>query len=71
MTEKTEIVYPVKEGETLIVDIKNEGNKGDGLAFMNGLAIFVPGAKKGSKAEIKITETRQRYARAELIKVMD
>ena len=71
MDGKNQKIYPVKEGETLIVDVKDKGDKGDGLAFMSGLAIFIPDAKKGSKVEIKITETRPRFARGELIKVVE
>ena len=61
---------PVKEGETYLLEIKNQGSKGDGVAFYEGLAIFIPGAKKGQTVSCKVTKILQRCAFAELLKVM-
>lgn len=47
---------PVKEGEEHIVSIKAVGEKGDGIARVNGFVLFVPGVKKGDYVKIKITK---------------
>lgn len=43
---------------------------GDGVARVSGLAIFVPFTVDGDEVEIEITETRKRYARGRLVRVV-
>ena len=62
------IQQPVKENEVLEVEIKEMGIKGDGIAFVNGYAIFIPNSILNKKYEIKITKIRDRFGFAEIIK---
>jgi hypothetical protein len=38
---------------------------------LDGLAIFVPYTAPGDKVEVKITERKDRFARAELLRVLE
>ena len=58
---------PVKVGEEYDVDIIDVASKGDGIAKIKGLVIFVPGTQKGEKAHIKITSVGKKFAIAERI----
>lgn len=53
-------VYPLR-----IVDT---GKRGDGVAFINGLVIFVRGANTvGDQVNARITDIRQSHALAEVV----
>ena len=47
---------PVKVGEIHEVEIKSVGEKGDGIARVNGFVLFVPSVKKGDYVKIKVTK---------------
>lgn len=46
---------PVREGEELDVTIEAVGEKGDGIAKVQGFVLFVPATKAGDRVRIKIT----------------
>jgi len=46
---------PVEVDDEFDVTIVNNGEKGDGVARIDGFIVFVPGTKKGQKVRIKIT----------------
>lgn len=46
---------PVKEGEELDVTVEAVGEKGDGIAKVQGFVLFVPGTSAGDRVRIKIT----------------
>ncbi|MEM1537398.1 MAG: TRAM domain-containing protein [Candidatus Nezhaarchaeales archaeon] len=54
-------------GEEHEVDIAEVSRKGDGLAKIQGLVIFVPGAKPGQHVKIRITRVGGRFAVGEVI----
>lgn len=58
---------PVKVGEELEVSIEAVGEKGDGIAKKNGFVIFIPGAKQGETAKIRITRVLKKVGFAELV----
>lgn len=58
---------PVSQGETYEVTIEDTGKKGDGIAKIDGLVIFVPGADVGDEVTIKINKVGRRAAFAELV----
>ena len=62
-----EINCPVKENEELNVTIEVMGEKGDGLAKIEGYAIFVPDTKVGDEVRIKVNKVLPNYAFAEKI----
>jgi len=45
--------------------------RGNGLARMNGLAVFVPGTIEGELAEIRIEERKKNFAKAVLVRILD
>jgi len=56
---------PVKVGEEYDVEIESVAEKGDGVAKIKGLVVFVPGAQKGEKLRIRIKELKRKCAIAE------
>lgn len=58
---------PVKEGDTYEVTIENIGEKGDGIAKVEGYVIIVPGAKKGEKVKVKVNAVRGKVSFGEII----
>jgi predicted RNA-binding protein with TRAM domain len=59
---------PVKAGEELDVVIDDVGSRGDGIARVGGLLIFVPQAKVGERLRVKITTVGRKFAVAEKLK---
>ncbi|MBB5183748.1 23S rRNA (uracil(1939)-C(5))-methyltransferase RlmD [Catenisphaera adipataccumulans] len=57
--------------KNIIVHIKKWGINGEGIAFMKRKPVFVPGAIPGETAEIQIIETKPRYQKAELIRILE
>lgn len=57
---------PVSVGDVLEVSIQKTGSKGDGVAFVDGLAIFIPGTQPGDDVTIRIEEVRENCAVAEV-----
>ncbi len=53
---------PVKEGEEYNVKIETVGEKGDGLARIKGLVIFVPNTQANEECKIKITRVLKKVA---------
>ena len=58
---------PVNVGEEYDVEIESVAEKGDGVAKIKGLIVFVPGAQKGDKLKIKIKELKRKCAIAEKV----
>ncbi|MFH1454264.1 MAG: 23S rRNA (uracil(1939)-C(5))-methyltransferase RlmD [Armatimonadota bacterium] len=44
---------------------------GEGIARTNNMVVFIPGAVPGDKLEIKLTEHKKNYARAEIVKIVE
>lgn len=58
---------PVREGDIIDdVEIISVGEKGDGIAKVDGFVVIVPGAKKGEVVTIKIGRVLAKYAFSEL-----
>lgn len=58
---------PVKEGDVVDVKIESVGEKGDGIAKIDGYIIFVPGAKMDEEVKTKITKALSRFAFSEKV----
>lgn len=59
---------PVETGKEYTVDVTDTGRAGDGIAKIQGLVIFVRGAKAGDKnLKVKINSVGSRFATAELV----
>ena len=62
-----EFAAPVKEGQELDVKIEAVGEKGDGIAKVNGFVLFVPGTKVDDEVKIKVTKVLRKVGFAEVI----
>ncbi len=58
---------PVEVGKVYEVDIQEMSRRGEGIARIEGLVIFVPNAKQGEHAKIKVTKVSRRCAEAEVV----
>ncbi len=61
-------IEPVERGKVYEVTIDAQGQKGDGIAHMDGFVIFVKGAKAGDKCKVKISVVHRTFALAEVVK---
>ncbi|MBI4210442.1 MAG: TRAM domain-containing protein [Candidatus Diapherotrites archaeon] len=58
---------PVKEGESYDVEIEGIGEKGDGIAKIEGYVIIVPNVQKGDKVKVKVNAVRGKVSFGEVI----
>lgn len=59
---------PVEEGEIREVEIEDVGEKGDGIARIPpGYVVFVENTSPGDRVRIKITESRDNFAFADVV----
>ena len=58
---------PVREGDVKNVTIETVGEKGDGIARVNGFVVFVPGKKEGETVKIRITKVLRKVAFSEVV----
>lgn len=56
------ICGPVKIGDVYELQIETLGRSGDGIALINGFAVFVKGAKLGEKVRVKIDAVKHNFA---------
>lgn len=54
------VPVPVQEGEVREVTIESLGDKGDGVAKVQGFVIIVPNTQRGERVRIRITAVRGR-----------
>ena len=59
---------PVAVGETHEVTIESVGSRGDGMARIEGLVVFIPGTKEGETVKVRITKIGPRSAQAEVVR---
>lgn len=65
MNEKEKTI--LKIGEEYNVEIESEGSKGDGIAKINGLVLFVKNGKKGKRYNVRVINVKEKFAFAEII----
>lgn len=58
---------PVKEGDEITVKIDAIGEKGDGIAKVNGFVLFVPGVKENEEVKVRVTKVLRRVGFAEVV----
>jgi predicted RNA-binding protein with TRAM domain len=58
---------PVETGKEYEVDIQETSRRGEGVARIEGLVIFIPNAKPGDHVKIRITRISGRFAEAEVV----
>jgi predicted RNA-binding protein with TRAM domain len=58
---------PVEIGKEYEVDIQETSRRGEGIARIKGLIIFIPNTKPGDHVKIRITRISRRFAEAEVV----
>ncbi len=62
---------PVEIGKEYDVEIEETSRRGEGIARIEGLVVFVPNTKPGDKERIKVTNIGRRFAEAEVIRELE
>jgi 23S rRNA (uridine2552-2'-O)-methyltransferase len=57
----------VRAGDVLDLQIQEEGRSGDGIAFVEGFAVIVKGARPGERVRIKISKVKPNFAFADVL----
>jgi predicted RNA-binding protein with TRAM domain len=58
---------PVEVGKEYDVDIQETSRRGEGIARIQGLVIFVPNTKIGDHVRIIVKRVSRRFAEAEVV----
>jgi predicted RNA-binding protein with TRAM domain len=58
---------PVEVGKEYDVTISDTSRRGEGIAKIDGLVVFVPGTKMGQKARIKVMSVSDRFASGQVV----
>jgi predicted RNA-binding protein with TRAM domain len=61
------IPKPVEVGKEYEVSIEELSSRGEGIARVQGLVIFVPNTKQGEHVKIKVTRISRRFAEAHVV----
>lgn len=61
----------LKKNEEYIVEIIDNGYEGEGIAKVEGIAVFVPNAIKGEKVKIHIVKVTSSYAYGKVIEILE
>jgi len=61
------IPKPVEVGKEYDVTIEELSSRGEGIARVQGLVIFVPNTKQSEHVKIKVTRISRRFAEAEVV----
>ena len=61
----------LKKNEEYIVEIIDNGFQGEGIAKIDGMAIFIPGGICGEKVKIKILKVTSKIAYAKIIEILE
>ncbi|WP_135664744.1 23S rRNA (uridine(2552)-2'-O)-methyltransferase [Halorhabdus rudnickae] len=64
---KSRLTAPVREGDTIEVEIVDEGSEGDGIAKVDGFTLFVAGASEGETVTVRVDDVKPQYAFAQLL----
>jgi 23S rRNA (uridine2552-2'-O)-methyltransferase len=59
------LTAPVREGDTLEVDIVDTGHEGDGIAKVEGFTLFVSGVEKGDTVRVRVDDVKPTYGFAQ------
>jgi predicted RNA-binding protein with TRAM domain len=58
----------VEVGKEYEVEIQEVSRRGEGIARIEGLVIFIPNAKQGEHVKVKVTRISRRFAEAEVVR---
>lgn len=60
---------PLNIGDTRVVQVKTIGINGEGIAFVQRQAVFIPGALPGEEVHIRVVRVEKTYAVATLLNI--
>jgi len=58
---------PVEIGKEYDVEIQETSRRGEGIARIKGLVVFVPNTKPGDHVKIRVTRISRRFCEAEVV----
>jgi len=58
---------PVEVGQEVDVTVESVGRKGDGIARVDNVVLFVPATKAGDKVRVKINSLGNNFATGEVV----
>ena len=61
----------MQKNDEIIVDVIDTGFKGEGIAKVDGLTVFVPGLLADEKAKIKILKVTKTLAYGKIIEIIE
>ena len=61
----------LKKNEEYIVDIMDNGFQGEGIAKIEGIAIFIPQAIKGERIKVRILKVLKNFAYGKIIEIIE
>ena len=62
---------PVELGKEYEVDVTETSRRGEGIARIQGLVVFIPNTKTGDHVRVRITRVSRRFAEAEVVSVQE
>ncbi|WP_135364751.1 23S rRNA (uridine(2552)-2'-O)-methyltransferase [Halosimplex halophilum] len=65
LVAKGYLTAPVREGDTVEVEIVDVGSEGDGIAKVEGFTLFVSGVEEGETVEVRVDDVKPNYAFAQ------
>jgi len=67
LVAKGRLTAPVRAGEELEVEIEDTGSEGDGIAKVEGFALFVPDTEPGEAIRVIVTDVKPRFGFAQRV----
>ncbi|GAB7091925.1 23S rRNA (uridine(2552)-2'-O)-methyltransferase [Halorubrum luteum] len=67
LVAKGRITAPVEEGDRVEVEIEKLGEEGDGIAYVEGYSLFVPGTDVGETVTVVVDDIKPRFGFADRV----
>ena len=58
---KGRLTTDLRPGDVVDVEIESEGDEGDGIAYVEGYTLFVPGTDIGDSVTVEVTDVKPRF----------
>lgn len=62
---------PIVKNQNYIMVVSSFGSDGEGVGRINGFTVFVPGAIKGEKVEVRIVKVNKSFAYGKLVMIIE
>ena len=67
LVAKGRVTAPVEEGDRVEVEIEELGEEGDGIAYVEGYSLFVPGTEVGETVTVVVDDIKPRFGFAKRV----